>query len=87
MKEYTTTDAQESAHFDDEARKDLEASVTTRHLSEEYVRVTVFLATVLLFMAIGQRLRTLSVRKAVVIGACVLFVYSAYHLLTPPRSW
>src|SRR5262249_44078861 len=87
LPEYKIADAQQSAILDDRANSFFDESVRTRHVSEEYVRVTVFLATVLLFMAIGQRLRRPSVRKVVAIGACILFVYSAYDLLTLPRSW
>jgi len=87
MKEYSSTNAHESARLDDEARSYFEAAERTRHVSEEYVRVTVFLATVLLFLAIDQRLRSLWFRKVVALAACVLFGATALYLLTLPRSW
>lgn len=87
MKEYRDVNAQESARLNEQAKGYFEAGVKMRNTSEEYVRVTVFLATVLLFMAIGQRLRRFWVRKAVAIAACILLAGSAYYLLTLPRSW
>src|SRR5262249_32646633 len=87
MKDYTNANARESAQLDDKAKVYLETGERMRHASEDYVRVTVFLATVLLLMAIGQRLRTPRLRKIVAVGACILFCASAAFLLTLPHSW
>jgi hypothetical protein len=87
MKNYTNENAREAAQLDDKATVYVEAGERMRHASDEYVRVTVFLATVLLLMAIGQRLRTPGLRKIVAVGACILFFASAAFLLTLPHSW
>lgn len=87
MSGYTIANASESARLEDQASGFFDAGVRTRHVSEDYVRVTVFLATVLLFMAIGRRLRRPWIRKVVTVAACILFGASAYYLLTLPRSW
>ena len=55
MPEYTNANAQESAKFAKEASNYFEKGVSTRETGDSYVKVTVFLATVLLLTALSQR--------------------------------
>lgn len=87
MQEYIPANAQESARLNEEAKARFEKGVAMRETSEEYVRVTVFLATVLLCTAIGQRIRTRWARSGVAVAASILLASSAYYLLTLPRTW
>ena len=57
-----------------------------RETGDQYVRITVFLATVLLLTALSQRFNILAPRVAVVAVAFVLLVLSAYWILTFPRA-
>lgn len=52
---------------------------------DEYVRITVLLATVLLITAIGQRFRFKTVRVVFMILAGLLFCFPLVRLLTLPR--
>ena len=52
---------------------------------DQYVRITVLLATVLLITAIGQRFRFKTVRIVFMILACLLLCLPLLQLLTLPR--
>ena len=87
MKEYSNANARESAKLNEDAARFFDNGVRMRSTSEEYVRVTVYLATVLLLTAIGQRIRGRWPRAGIVITACILLGASAYRLLTLPHAW
>lgn len=86
MKEYANTNNLESGRLAEEATDYFEKGVTTREVGDEYVKVTVFLATVLLLTALSQRFTIFGPRVAVVTVAFVLLVLSTYWLLTFPRA-
>jgi hypothetical protein len=52
---------------------------------DQYVRITVLIATVLLITAIGQRFRVKAARIVFMILACVLLCLPLWQLLTLPR--
>ena len=52
---------------------------------DQYVRITVLLATVLLITAIGQRFRVKAARIIFMILACLLLCLPLWQLLTLPR--
>jgi hypothetical protein len=86
MPEYTNANGQESANLAQEARAYYQEAVSTRETGDRYVRVTVFLATVLLLTALSQRFEILGPRVAVVAVACALLIISMYWVLTYPRA-
>ena len=86
MAEYTNANGQESANLAKEAQAYYQKAVSTRGTGDNYVRVTVFLATVLLLTALSQRFEILGPRIAVVAVACVLLIMSTYWILTYPRA-
>lgn len=86
MAEYINGSAQESAKLAQDARTYFENAVTMRENGDQYVRITVFLATVLLLTALSQRFDILGPRIAVVSVAFVLLLLSAYWILTFPRA-
>lgn len=86
MPEYTNATGQESTNLAREARAYYQEAVSTRETGDNYVRVTVFLATVLLLTALSQRFEILGPRVAVVAVACVLLIISIYWVLTYPRA-
>jgi hypothetical protein len=65
MPEYKNANAAESVQFAEEAKSYFEKGVSTRDTGDDYVKVTVFLATVLLLTALSQRFRILGPRIAV----------------------
>jgi hypothetical protein len=86
MPEYTSANGQESASLTQEAKTYYQKAVSTRETGDNYVRVTVFLATVLLLTALSQRFEILGPRIAVVAVAFVLLIISTYWVLTYPRA-
>ncbi len=86
MAEYRSANAEESAKLAEEARAHFEMGVATRETGDDYVKVTVFLATVLLLTALSQRFEMFGPRAAVVTVAAILLVISAYWILALPRA-
>jgi len=85
MAEYTNANSRESAKLAEEAKDHFEKGVSTRDIGDKYVKVTVFLATVLFLTALSQRFESFGPRVAVVAVAFVLLVMSTYSILTFPR--
>ena len=86
MPEYANVNAQESAKLVGEANEYFDKAVSTREIGDEYVKVTVFLATVLLLTAISQRFEVFGPRVAVIAVAFVLLAFSTFWILTLPRA-
>jgi hypothetical protein len=86
MPEYTNANTKEPANLAQETKAYYQEAVSTRETGDNYVRVTVFLATVLLFAALSQRFEILGPRVAVVVVAYVLLIISTYWILTHPRA-
>jgi hypothetical protein len=86
MPEYKNANAAEALQLADQAKVFFEKGVSTRDTGDDYVKVTVFLATVLLLTALSQRFRVLGPRVAVAAVAVILICISAYWLLILPRA-
>jgi len=87
MQEYVNANSQESARLDAEGERYFQEGERMRETGDEYIRVTIFLATVLLLVAISQRIRMRRLRIGLVTLAFVLLCSSGYYLLTLPRVW
>ncbi len=85
MTEYRNSKAEEAAKLNDQATEAFEQGNQARQHSDEYVRVTVTLATVLLLIAINQRFKIRSVRSGLLVIAGLLLCFPVYHILTMPR--
>jgi len=86
MSEYTNANAQESAKLAEEAKGHFEQGVSTRETGDGYVKVTVFLATVLLLTALSQRFEIFGPRVTVVAVAFLLLIISTYWIVILPRA-
>jgi hypothetical protein len=86
MAEYANQNSQESERLTAEAKGEFERGVNMRETGDKYVKVTVFLATVLLLTALGQRFEILGARVAVLLVAFALLVMSTFWILTLPRA-
>jgi hypothetical protein len=86
MPEYTSANADESRKLAVEAKGYFEKGVNTRETGDHYVKVSVFLATVLLLTALGQRFEILGPRIVLLIVAFVLLIISAFWIVTFPRA-
>ena len=85
MPEYVNANTQESGKLAKEATDYFEKGVSTRETGDSYVKVTVFLATVLLLTALSQRFEIIGPRIAVVVVAFGLLIISTYLIVTLPR--
>ena len=86
MAEYKNSKAEEAARLNDQATEAFEQGTLDRQRSDEYVRVTVTLATVLLLIAISQRFTTRAVRVGLLLLATVLVCFPVYRIFTLPRA-
>jgi hypothetical protein len=86
MPEYRNAKAEESSKLNQEASEFFERGTGARERSDEYVRVTVMLATVLLLTAIGQRFHTHRIRVALIVLAFLLLCIPLWRILVLPRA-
>jgi len=78
--------AEEATGLAEQAKVYFEHAVSSRETGDEYVKVTVLLATVLLLTALSQRFSQLGPRVVVVSVAVVLLLFSAGLLVKLPRA-
>lgn len=86
MPEYHSSTLQKATDLNQQASAAFEEGNHARHHSDEYVRVTVMLATVLLLTAISQRFKTHVVRIGLAAMATLLLCIPIYRILTLPRA-
>lgn len=86
MTEYRSSKTEEAAKLNDQATEVFEKGTKAREFSDEYVRATVTLATVLLLIAISQRFDIRGVRVGLLVTATLLLCFPVYHILTLPRA-
>lgn len=86
MAEYKSATGEESEKLAQAAEGYFQKAVSTRQSGDDYVKVTVFLATVLLLTALSQRFEIFGPRVAVVAIACALLLICAYWIFSLPRA-
>jgi hypothetical protein len=85
MLEYRNADMAASAQMSEEASALFAEGTKSRGTSDDYVRATVLLATVLLLVAISQRFRTHVVRVGLACLALLLLSIPLWRIVTLPR--
>ena len=85
MVEYRSSKTEAAARLNDQATEVFDQGTRARELSDQYVRATVTLATVLLLIAISQRFKIRGVRVGLLLTAMFLLCFPVYHILTLPR--
>jgi hypothetical protein len=86
MSQYKDPLATEATQLGDQATEAYAKAVDARETGEKYVRLTVILAAVLFFIAVGQRFRLRGVRIAMTGVAGVFLVYCLILLTIYPRA-
>ena len=86
MAEFRSAKTEEAVRLNDQATEVFERGTRGRQYSDQYVRVTVTLATVLLLLAISQRFKTRGVRLGLLVIALLLLCFPVYHIFTLPRA-
>jgi hypothetical protein len=85
MSVYKNANVERSAALAREASEVFETGTKAREEGDHYVRVTVFLATVLLLTAISQRFRIKAIRTGLVFFSLVLLIVGLWSLFQLPR--
>lgn len=85
MPEYPNAKAEQAGNLANRATALFNEGTAAHENVDRYVRVTVFLATFLLFIAISQRFRIRSVRVCLAIIASVLLVAGLFNIFVLPR--
>ncbi|MFZ0795244.1 MAG: hypothetical protein WAM65_15855 [Candidatus Korobacteraceae bacterium] len=86
MHEYHSAKTEEAARLNERAATVFEQGNVARRHSDDYVKATVMLATVLLLTAISQRFKTHGVRVGLAVIAALLLCLPVHHILTLPRA-
>ena len=85
MPGYRDQRGEEAAKKNQEATELFERGTHAREYADEYVRVTVFLATVLLLIAISQRFSSHRIRVVLATIALLMLCIPVWRLMTLPR--
>lgn len=86
MPEYRNSKADRAATLNRDATNVFEQGNHARQRSDDYVRTTVMLATILLLIAVSQRFKIYRVRVGVLVFATLLLCIPLYTLLRLPRA-
>ena len=85
MPEYRNAKTEDAARLGKEATELFERGTRAKHRADDYVRVTVMLATVLLLTAIAQRFKVRSARLGLAIISATLLCFLVYRIFALPR--
>jgi hypothetical protein len=86
MPAYRNAVADEAMRKNQESTELFEQGTRARERADAYVRVTVYLATVLLWTAIGQRFRSVQIRTTLVAVAFRILCIPIWFIFTLPRT-
>jgi hypothetical protein len=86
MPEYRSAKGARAKELSAEAHNHYEAGVSAREKGDEYVRITVILATVLLLTALSQRFLIQGARIGLLAVACVMLGVALWWIATSPRA-
>jgi hypothetical protein len=86
MREYKNANAREARRLAAVASQYFAGGVSTRERGDDYVRVTVLLATVLFLTALSQRFDVAAARSAIVATAAIFLLIGLFWLVTLPRT-
>jgi len=85
MPQYTNPQIEQGNALNDEATAIFDEGTLARETSDDYIRTTVVLATVLFLMALSQRFRIRGVRIAVLITSGLLMAYGLATIISFKR--
>ncbi len=85
MPEYHSAKMDEANNFTADAASRLQEGTQARAIGDSYIRTTVFLATVLVLIAISQRFEIKSIRTGLTIVSFALLFFGVASLFTLPR--
>jgi hypothetical protein len=86
MIDFHSPKTEAAARLNQQATETFEQGNVAGQHSDQYVRVTVTLATVLLLMAISQRFKIHAIRVGLTVVATVLLCFPIYRIFMLPRA-
>jgi hypothetical protein len=86
MPEYKDVRLEKARALSEKARAEYERGVSSRQTGDEYIRITVVLATVLLLTALSQRFRIHAARVGLITIASIMLVIAVFWIATFPRA-
>ena len=86
MQEYRSSKAEAAVKLSGQAAEKFDEGTEAIRRSDQYVRATVMLATVLLLVAISQRFKTRAVRVGLLVLALLVLCFPLYHIVILPRA-
>jgi len=86
MPEFKSAKADQARKLHEDAGRQFRQGVKTREIGDDYVRITVVLATVLLLTALSQRFKIHAARVGLVVVAFVMLGFAVYWIATFPRA-
>lgn len=86
MTEYKSDRAEKARALSEQAGTAYEGGVSARETGDEYIRITVLLAMVLLLTALGQRFQIFGPRLGILVVAFVILALASYSIATYPRA-
>ena len=86
MPEYRNARAEKARELSEQAGAAYEAGVAARETGDEYIRITVLLATVLLLTALGQRFQITGPRIGILAVAFVILAIASWCIATYLRA-
>jgi hypothetical protein len=86
MAEYRSERTEKGQELAREAKRRHEEGIASKEKGDEYIRITVVLATVLLLIALSQRFRVHGPRIGLLCVAYVLLAVALYWIVTFPRA-
>jgi hypothetical protein len=86
MPEYKSARLERARELNAEARTHFERGVASRETGDEYVRITVVLATVLLLTALAQRFKIRAARIGLLTVGSTMLVFAMYLIARFPRA-
>lgn len=86
MAEFHSSKTEEATKLNERATETFEQGNVARNHSDEYVRVTVTLATLLLLISIAQRFKIHAVRVGMAVLVLLLLCLPIYRILTLPQA-
>ncbi len=85
MPQYHSSKMEEVGNITKEALDDFNKGTKARATADDYVRTTVFLATVLVLLAISSRFEIRSIRTGLIIVSLALLLFGLFSLLMLPK--
>ncbi len=85
MPEYHNSKMEEANKLIEESSTKFSEGTKARSIADDYILITVFLATVLVLTAISQRFEIKSIRTGLIILSFVLLSFGIFYLFTLPR--